>query len=171
MTTSSTRPASIADSAVNQAVQALIERQVGEGRQVGVQVCAYRDGKPVVDAWAGTMGPNDPRPIQPDSLILSFSVTKGVTALAIHILAERGLIRFERSLTNREVLARVDASAPARAHLSPVVETFDRVWYGEREPDEATFHVYSQEIDALLREGTADVPNPDHKEGTVARRG
>jgi len=73
---------------------------------------------------------------------------------AILRLAERGLIRFERSLTNREVLARVDASAPARAHLAPVVETFDRVWYGEQEPDEATFHVYSQEIDALLREGT-----------------
>lgn len=95
MTTSPTRPHSLADSAANQAVQGLIERQVGEGRQVGVQVCAYRDGKPVVDAWAGTMGPNDPRPIQPDSLVLSFSVTKGVTALAIHILAERGLIDYD----------------------------------------------------------------------------
>jgi hypothetical protein len=90
---------------------------------------------------------------------------------AILRLAEQGLIRFERSLTNREVLARVDASAPARAHLAPVVETFDRVWYGEQEPDEVTFHVYSREIDALLREETADVPNPDHEEGTVTRRG
>ncbi|MGE3073453.1 MAG: serine hydrolase domain-containing protein [Dehalococcoidia bacterium] len=86
---------SIADSAVNSAVQSLIERQVAEGRQVGVQVCAYRDGEPVVDAWAGTMGPADSRPIQPDSLVLSFSVTKGVTGLAVHILAEKGLIDYD----------------------------------------------------------------------------
>ncbi|MGE0599328.1 MAG: serine hydrolase domain-containing protein [Dehalococcoidia bacterium] len=90
-----TRSQSLADSAANSAVQSLIERQVAEGRQVGVQVCVYEDGVPVVDAWAGTMGPDDPRPIQPDSLILSFSVTKGVTGLAVHILAERGLIDYD----------------------------------------------------------------------------
>ncbi|MBX3053894.1 MAG: DUF4129 domain-containing protein [Caldilineaceae bacterium] len=67
-------------------------------------------------------------------------------------LAERNLIRYDPSQTNREVLARVEATAPAKRHLAPVVETFDRVWYGEREPDSATFEAYSQEIDALLRE-------------------
>jgi CubicO group peptidase (beta-lactamase class C family) len=95
MTAPITANTSRADSAANRAVQTLIERQVSEGRQVGVQVCAYKDGKTVVDAWAGVMGPNDPRPIQPDSLVLSFSVTKGVTGLAIHILAERGLIEYD----------------------------------------------------------------------------
>lgn len=67
-------------------------------------------------------------------------------------LAERELIRFDPSQTNREVLARVEQTAPARSHLEPVVETFDRVWYGEREPDEETFRSYSREIDALLQE-------------------
>ncbi len=67
-------------------------------------------------------------------------------------LAERELLRFDSSLTNREVLARLEATAPARRHLEPVVETFDRVWYGEREPDAATFHDYSRAIDALLDE-------------------
>lgn len=95
MTTIDREATPLADTAVNRAVQELIERQVAEGRQAGVQVCAYMDGKPVVDAWAGTMGPGAPRPIQPDSLVLSFSVTKGVTALAIHILAERGLIDYD----------------------------------------------------------------------------
>ena len=95
MTTSATSLNSLADTAANRAVQALIERQVAEGRQVGVQVCAYKDGTPVVDAWAGTMGPDDSRPMQPDSLILSFSVTKGVTGLAVHILAEKGLIDYD----------------------------------------------------------------------------
>ena len=69
---------------VNEAVQSLIERQVADGRQIGVQVCAYKDGKVVVDAVAGTMGPDDPRPVKHDSLFLSFSMTKGPSALVLH---------------------------------------------------------------------------------------
>ena len=80
---------------INTAVQALIERQVAEGSQIGVQVAAYHRGKPVVDAWAGAMGPEDPRPVQPDSLFLSFSTTKGIAALALHMQADKGLIDFD----------------------------------------------------------------------------
>jgi len=79
----------------NTAVQSLIERQVSEGRQIGVQVAAYKDGVQVVDAFAGTMGPADSRPIQADSLFLSFSATKGIAAMALHILADRGLIEYD----------------------------------------------------------------------------
>lgn len=68
---------------------------------------------------------------------------------AILQLAEHDLITYERSLTNREVLVRVPKDSPIRAHLEPVVATFDQVWYGVREPDQATFTQYEQEIDAL----------------------
>jgi hypothetical protein len=64
-------------------------------------------------------------------------------------LAEHDLITYERSLTNREVLTRVPVDSPIRAHLEPVVATFDQVWYGVREPDQATFNAYEHEIDAL----------------------
>jgi hypothetical protein len=64
-------------------------------------------------------------------------------------LAEHDLINYERSLTNREVLARVPSESPIRPHLEPVVATFDQVWYGVHEPDQATFNAYEQEIDAL----------------------
>lgn len=64
-------------------------------------------------------------------------------------LAEHDLITYERSLTNREVLVRVPQDSPIRPHLEPVVTTFDQVWYGIREPDQATFHAYEQEIDEL----------------------
>ena len=80
---------------VNAAVQALIERQVAEGSQIGVQVAAYHQGVPVVDAWAGAIGPDDSRPVQPDSLFLSFSTTKGIAALALHMQADKGLIDFD----------------------------------------------------------------------------
>jgi len=73
-------------------VRDLIARQIAAGRQLGVQVCAYRYGERILDLWAGQMGPNDPRPVQADTLFSSFSTTKGVAATALHILADRGLI-------------------------------------------------------------------------------
>jgi hypothetical protein len=45
---------------------------------------------------------------------------------------EAGRLRFDRSLTNREVVARVTLHGDAMLleQLSPLVERFDRVWYG-----------------------------------------
>ncbi len=80
---------------VNDAVQSLIDRQVEDGRQLGVQVSAFKDGNAVVEAVAGQMGPDDPRPVRPDTLFLSFSMTKGVSALALHQLADRGELDYE----------------------------------------------------------------------------
>lgn len=80
---------------MNAAVQELIDRQVAEGRQIGVQVSAYRHGEPFVDVVAGRRGPGDDRPVERDSLFLSFSATKGVTALAVHQLADRGLLDYD----------------------------------------------------------------------------
>ncbi len=81
--------------ALNTKVHELLLRQIERGDSLGVQVCAYRDGERIVDTWAGTMGPNDDRPVGPDSLFSSFSTTKGVAATALHILADRGLIDYD----------------------------------------------------------------------------
>ncbi|MEX1157933.1 MAG: DUF4129 domain-containing protein, partial [Thermomicrobiales bacterium] len=45
---------------------------------------------------------------------------------------EAGRLRFDRSLTNREVVARVSRQGDAGLleQLSPLVDRFDRVWYG-----------------------------------------
>lgn len=45
---------------------------------------------------------------------------------------EAGRLRFDRSLTNREVVASVTLQGDASllAQLSPLVDRFDRVWYG-----------------------------------------
>jgi CubicO group peptidase (beta-lactamase class C family) len=80
---------------LNEKVQALLERQIAAGQQLGVQVCAYKDGERIVDVWAGQMGPEDARPVGPDTLFSSFSTTKGVAATALHILADRGLIDYD----------------------------------------------------------------------------
>ena len=45
---------------------------------------------------------------------------------------EAGRLRFDRSLTNREVVARVNIQGDASLleQLTPLVDRFDRVWYG-----------------------------------------
>lgn len=83
------------DTALNAKVCALLENQIAQGTQLGTQVAAYRNGKLLVDAWAGKMGPQDARPVQPDTLFSSFSTTKGVAATALHIQADRGLIDYD----------------------------------------------------------------------------
>ncbi|MEZ4661612.1 MAG: DUF4129 domain-containing protein [Caldilineaceae bacterium] len=68
---------------------------------------------------------------------------------ALLTLDERSVIQYDRSLTNREVLSQVQRQAQVESHLHPVVDTFDRVWYGESEPDRETFDLYEREIAEL----------------------
>jgi hypothetical protein len=60
------------------------------------------------------------------------------------LLDERGVLTYDRALTNREY-ARGLASAPHLARLfSSVVDVFDRVWYGEQPLDRATYEDYAE---------------------------
>jgi hypothetical protein len=67
-------------------------------------------------------------------------------------LDERGRLRYDRALTNREYLEQVRDSPELRARLAPIVETFDQVWYGHAALDEATFAAYRAQIEALRKE-------------------
>ncbi len=64
-------------------------------------------------------------------------------------LDERNMLRYDRSLTNREYLQRADANPALRERLSPVIGTFERVWYGSRELEEADFRAYEAQINGL----------------------
>lgn len=57
---------------------------------VGAACCVYRDGRAVVDIWAGVADRESGRAWVDDTIVLVFSSTKGVTAIAAHLLAERG---------------------------------------------------------------------------------
>src|SRR5437762_9946173 len=72
-------------------VRRLVDRQIARGEQLGIQVAVYRHGREIVGVAAGDAGFRDaPQPIRPDSVFSSFSVTKGVGAAAVHMLADRG---------------------------------------------------------------------------------
>ncbi|SDG38861.1 serine hydrolase domain-containing protein [Pseudonocardia oroxyli] len=69
-----------------------VARERGE---VGLQVTAYLHGEQVVDAWTGTADKAGRVPVDGSTLFPAFSVTKGITATALHLQAERGLVDYE----------------------------------------------------------------------------
>jgi len=80
---------------VNDIVQALLDRLVAEGREIGVQVCAWQGEQPIVDCWAGIADTETGRPVDGDTVFNVYSVSKAVTAVATHIQVERGLIDYD----------------------------------------------------------------------------
>lgn len=68
---------------------------------------------------------------------------------ALLLLDERGLLRYNRSLTNREYLHQISNQPGLASHLLPVIETFDRVWYGFQPVDEATYTQYTEQVEML----------------------
>ncbi len=66
-------------------------------------------------------------------------------------LDERGLLRYDRALTNREYLEHLRDNPELQARLTPIVDTFDRVWYGHVTLDAEGFQVYQQQVEALRK--------------------
>lgn len=89
--------------------------EMGSDKILGIQVCAYKDGKVIIDTAAGSLGKYDPRPVQPDSLFPVFSVTKGITAGMVHWLVDKGKLKYDETVadiwpkfgTNRKELIKV----------------------------------------------------------------
>ena len=67
---------------------------------------------------------------------------------AILHLQERGVLPYDKSLTNREYLHQAQADIDLQATLGPVVTLFDEVWYGHKPCDAKTLADYRN----LLRE-------------------
>jgi len=54
----------------------------------------------VVDLCAGVQDPYEKRPVTPDTLFCSFSVTKAITATCIHMLVQDGLLDLNRPIAD-----------------------------------------------------------------------
>lgn len=67
-------------------------------------------------------------------------------------LDEHGLLRYDRALTNREYLERLRDNPALFTQLSPIIETFDQVWYGHVPMDAEAFAVYRAQVESLRRE-------------------
>lgn len=61
---------------------------------------------------------------------------------AILHLQERGVLPYDKSLTNREYLDQTQADTDLQATLGPAVTVFDEVWYGHKPCDAKTLTDY-----------------------------
>ncbi len=77
-----------------QPMRDLLEEQFAKGQHIGAGVCVYHRGSKVVDLWGGLADEDAKTPWQSDTMALSFSTTKGLTATCLHILADRGLVEY-----------------------------------------------------------------------------
>jgi CubicO group peptidase (beta-lactamase class C family) len=66
-----------------------------EGLEVGSAFAAYRDGEMLVDLWGGEADRERGLPWREDSLQLIFSGSKGLTAICILMLIDRGLVELD----------------------------------------------------------------------------
>ncbi|MGW4238741.1 serine hydrolase domain-containing protein [Streptomyces sp. NPDC004749] len=87
---------------------------------IGAAVCVYWHGRPVVDLWGGVSDPETGRPWTRDTLQLVYSATKGATATAAHMLAERGMLDLDAPVANYwpEFAANGKTDIPVRWLLS-----------------------------------------------------
>lgn len=60
--------------------------------EVGAAVCIYRDGEPVVDLWGGWKDAARTSPWERDTIVNTFSTTKGMTTVCLLQLVEQGKV-------------------------------------------------------------------------------
>ena len=68
---------------------------LAERDEQGAAFAAVRDGEPIVDLWGGTADAVAGRPWEEDTLAAIFSGTKGVVAICMLMLVERGGLALE----------------------------------------------------------------------------
>ncbi|MFM7734992.1 MAG: serine hydrolase domain-containing protein, partial [Alphaproteobacteria bacterium] len=101
-------------------VREAFESNLARGLDLGAACCVHHRGRVVVDLWGGLADPRTGRAWEEDTAVLVFSASKGATAIALGLLAERGALDFydpvaaswpefaangKESVTVREVLS------------------------------------------------------------------
>ena len=62
---------------------------------LGAAVAVMLDGQMIVDLWGGHADVARTRPCRRDTIVHVYSTTKGIVALAAHVLANRGQLDLE----------------------------------------------------------------------------
>ncbi len=76
-------------------------RNFRERGEIGAACCAYVGGRPVVDIWGGIADTASGRRWAEDTIALTFSATKGATAICINGLVERGELDLDAPIADR----------------------------------------------------------------------
>jgi hypothetical protein len=71
---------------------------------------------------------------------------------ALLLLEEKGLLRYNRSLTNHEYLRSLAHQPELAAVLHDIIEVFDRVWYGFHALEPTEYEWYAGRVELLKRQ-------------------
>ncbi|MBN1803075.1 MAG: beta-lactamase family protein [Candidatus Lokiarchaeota archaeon] len=69
------------------------------GEEVGAAVAIYHKGKKVVDLWGGYRDKKSKDPWKEDTLVLVFSTTKGMSAMAIALAHSKGYFEYDEKVS------------------------------------------------------------------------
>ncbi len=64
-------------------------------KELGAACCVYHHGEKVVDLWGGIRNKATGEPWEEDTMVLVFSATKGLAAMAMALAHSRGLLDYE----------------------------------------------------------------------------
>ncbi|MFM1751111.1 MAG: hypothetical protein RL119_73 [Actinomycetota bacterium] len=81
-------------------VREAFEANLASGEEVGCGVSVYHRGQKVVDLWGGHFDAERTTPYEEDTLQLVFSTTKGITAIAVAMCVERGLLSYDEKVSS-----------------------------------------------------------------------
>jgi CubicO group peptidase (beta-lactamase class C family) len=78
-----------------EAVRAAFVENFERRNELGAACCVYYRGEKVVDLWAGIRNKATGEPWEEDTMVLFFSTTKGLAAMAVALAQSRGLLDFD----------------------------------------------------------------------------
>lgn len=81
-------------------VEEAIAEAIACGAELGLQVAVVVDGEVTFEAAAGVADPETGSPVTSGTLFPVFSATKGVTATAVHLQAERGHLDYDMPIAS-----------------------------------------------------------------------
>src|ERR1043166_4445329 len=73
-------------------VRSAFEKNFEEHGEVGAAVAIYHKGRPVVDLWGGQRDRDSGLPWERDTITCMMSVAKGISATAMAMVYDRGLV-------------------------------------------------------------------------------
>lgn len=79
-------------------VKSAFEKNFELGEELGASAAVYHRGQKVVDIWGGSFDTTSGRPYDDSTLQLMFSTTKGITAIAVAMCVQRGLLDYDEKV-------------------------------------------------------------------------
>lgn len=76
-------------------VRTAFEENFAKRGELGGACCVFLDGEKVVDLWGGVRDPATGAPWDEDTMVIVFSLTKGMSALALALAHSRGWLDYE----------------------------------------------------------------------------